>query len=51
MTWENEYEDIYEIMNLLENAVRRRNADAGHAQQGRHQRCETSFKEASTHLT
>ena len=28
MTWENEYKDIYEIMNLLENAVRRRNADA-----------------------
>lgn len=28
MTWVNEYEDIYEIMNLLEDAVRRRNADA-----------------------
>ena len=27
MTWENEYEDIYEAINLLENAVLRRDAD------------------------
>jgi len=27
MTWENENEDIYEAMNLLENAVLRRDAD------------------------
>ena len=27
MTWENEYEDIYEAMNILENAVSRRDAD------------------------
>ena len=27
MTWENKYEDIYEAMNILENAVSRRDAD------------------------
>ena len=27
MTWENEYEDIYEAMNLLEKAVRSRDED------------------------